>query len=403
MKKNKKKKKNNKESRLSLNRKTQRLIVAIILFTLAIILFLGLVNLAGVAGEFFVLGLEILFGWASWFVPIVLVLAGWLILKYEDVKEMNQTSDRRYPSFGARCGGLIFLMVILSAIFHISFVSDKIALIEHYGGGYFGYGLSYLIVNTFGFWASWVIFIGLFIIGLIIVLFGLVSLKKEKQEEGKEKEKMVQQSLFKNIFSKLKSIFKRKQKLVLKPESTDKLLGESIEKEEEEEGEEIIPKIKNIFTKTKSKKDEMPVSSIKLHQKIDLPLNLLGADSTKPNAGDIKENKLIIKKTLENFNILVEMGEIKVGPTVTQYTLKPADGVKLSQITGLHNDLALALAAHPIRIEAPIPGQSLVGIEIPNQQVAVIRLRNILSDIAFKNRKTNLTVALGRDVAGSVG
>ena len=402
MKKNKKKKKNKKESRLSLNRKTQRLIVAIILFTLAIILFLGLVNLAGVAGEFFVLGLEILFGWASWFVPIVLVLAGWLILKYEDVKEMNQTSDRRYPSFGARCGGLIFLMVILSAIFHISFVSDKIALIEHYGGGYFGYGLSYLIVNTFGFWASWVIFIGLFIIGLIIVLFGLVSLKKEKQEEGKEKEKMVQQSLFKNIFSKLKSIFKRKQKLVLKPESTDKLLGESIEKEEEGEGEEIIPKIKNIFTKTKSKKDEMPVSSIKLHQKIDLPLNLLGADSTKPNAGDIKENKLIIKKTLENFNILVEMGEIKVGPTVTQYTLKPADGVKLSQITGLHNDLALALAAHPIRIEAPIPGQSLVGIEVPNQQVAVIRLRSILSDNAFKNRKTNLTIALGRDVAGTV-
>ena len=96
------------------------------------------------------------------------------------------------------------------------------------------------------------------------------------------------------------------------------------------------------------------------------------------------------------------MGEIKIGPTVTQYTLKPADGVKLSQITGLHNDLALALAAHPIRIEAPIPGQSLVGIEIPNQQVAIIRLRRILSDNAFKNRKSNLTIALGRDVAGNI-
>ncbi|MBU4369988.1 DNA translocase FtsK [Patescibacteria group bacterium] len=393
-----------KESRFSLNRKTQRLIVAIILFTLAIILFLGLVNLAGVAGEFLVLGLETFFGWASWLVPVVLVLAGWLILKYEDIKEMNQASDRRYPSLGTRCSGLLLLVIILSAIFHIYFVDDKIALIEHYGGGYFGYGLSYIIVKTFGFWASWVIFIGLFVIGLIIVLSGLVSFKKEQEEDKEDKEEeVIQQSLFKKTLGGLKSIFKRKQKLVLKPESTDKLLAESTEEEYEEEyEEEIIPKIKNIFTKTKGKKDEMSVSYTKSHQKIDLPLSLLGADSTKPNAGDTKENKLIIKKTLENFNISVEMGEIKIGPTVTQYTLKPADGVKLSQITSLHNDLALALAAHPIRIEAPIPGQSLVGIEIPNQQVAIIRLRSILSDNAFKNRKSNLTVALGRDVAGNI-
>ena len=371
---------------------------------MAIILFLGLVNLAGVAGEFLVLGLETFFGWASWLVPVVLVLAGWLILKYKEIKEMNQASDRRYPSLGARCGGLVFLVLILSAIFHIGFVDDKIALIEHYGGGYLGHGLSYLIVNTFGFWASWVIFIGLFVIGLIIVLAGLVSFRREQEEEQEdEEEEMVQLSLFKKTFGGLKSIFKRKQKLVLKPESTDELLAESTEEEYEEEyEEEIIPKIKSIFTKNKGKKDEMSVSYTKTNQKIDLPLSLLGADSTKPNAGDIKENKLIIKKTLENFNISVEMGEIKIGPTVTQYTLKPADGVKLAHITGLHNDLALALAAHPIRIEAPIPGQSLVGIEIPNQQVAVIRLRNILSDNVFKNRKSNLAVVLGRDVAGNI-
>jgi len=398
-----KKIKKKKESRFSLNRKTQRLMVAIILFALAIILFLGLVNLAGVAGEFFVLGLKTFFGWASWFIPVVLVLAGWLMIKYEDIRKMNEAVDRRYHSLGARCGGLIFLVLILSAIFHICFVDDKVALIEHYGGGYLGYGLSYLIVNIFGFWASWVIFISLFIIGLIIVLVGLFGLRKKQVEDGEE---MVQQSLFKNVFGKLKPLFKRKQKLILKPDSTNKLLDESTEEkyeeEYEDEGEEIIPKIKNMFTKTKGKKDEISVSYVKSHQKIDLPLSLLGSDSTKPNAGDIKENKLIIKKTLENFNISVEMGEIKIGPTVTQYTLKPADGVKLSQITGLHNDLALALAAHPIRIEAPIPGQSLVGIEVPNQQVAIIRLRKILSDDTFKNRKTNLSIALGRDVAGNI-
>ena len=174
---------------------------------------------------------------------------------------------------------------------------------------------------------------------------------------------------------------------------------------EEEEGEEVEvrPKKKGIFAKGREKhEEEIPVSYTKTYQKIDLPLNLLESDSTKPNAGDIRANKLIIQKTLENFNIPVEMGEVKVGPTVTQYTLKPAEGVKLSYITTLHNDLALALAAHPIRIEAPIPGQSLVGVEVPNQKVAVIRLRQILSSNSFKKRKSNLTIALGRDVAGNI-
>ena len=94
------------------------------------------------------------------------------------------------------------------------------------------------------------------------------------------------------------------------------------------------------------------------------------------------------------------MGEVSVGPTVTQYTLRPAEGVKLSQITTLHNDLALALAAHPIRIEAPIPGKSLVGIEVPNRSIAVVTLREILEDQTFKNRVSNLTIVLGKDVAG---
>ena len=94
------------------------------------------------------------------------------------------------------------------------------------------------------------------------------------------------------------------------------------------------------------------------------------------------------------------MGDVNVGPTVTQYTLKPADGVKLAQITSLQNDIALALAAHPIRIEAPIPGKSLIGIEVPNQKVSMVRLREIISSEAFTTRKSNLMVALGKDVTG---
>jgi S-DNA-T family DNA segregation ATPase FtsK/SpoIIIE len=94
------------------------------------------------------------------------------------------------------------------------------------------------------------------------------------------------------------------------------------------------------------------------------------------------------------------MGDVAVGPTVTQFTLKPAEGVKLTRITGLHNDLALALAAHPIRIEAPIPGKSLVGIEVPNQSVATVGIREMLESREWREKKDGLTFALGRDVSG---
>jgi len=133
---------------------------------------------------------------------------------------------------------------------------------------------------------------------------------------------------------------------------------------------------------------------------IDIPINALSGGREKPKSGDIKSNTEIIRSTLKNFHIPVEMGEVAVGPTVTQYTFKPTEGVKLSKITGLGNDLALALAAHPIRIEAPIPGKSLVGVEVPNEIKAIVTLRELLKSREYKDRDNNLMVALGEDVSG---
>ena len=110
---------------------------------------------------------------------------------------------------------------------------------------------------------------------------------------------------------------------------------------------------------------------------------------------------MIIKSTLENFGIPVEMAEVNVGPTVTQYAFKPAEGVKLSKITTLSNNLALALAAHPIRIEAPIPGKSLVGIEVPNKVRSIVTLRNLMAQTSFQNSTSPLMIALGRNVSGA--
>lgn len=130
------------------------------------------------------------------------------------------------------------------------------------------------------------------------------------------------------------------------------------------------------------------------------PISLLEKDRGKAEVGDIKANANIIKRTLLNFGIDVEMDEVSVGPSVTRYALKPAEGVKLSRILALGSDLALALAAHPIRIEAPIPGKSLVGIEIPNSTKSTVGLASLLTSSQYTDSEKPLMVALGKGVSG---
>lgn len=132
------------------------------------------------------------------------------------------------------------------------------------------------------------------------------------------------------------------------------------------------------------------------------PLSLLERDKGKPEVGDIKANANIIKRTLQNFGVQVEMDEISVGPSITRYALKPAEGVKLSKILGLQNNLSLALAAHPIRIEAPIPGKSLVGIEVPNSTKTMVGLGSLLSQPEYQNSPDPLLIALGKGVSGKM-
>lgn len=114
----------------------------------------------------------------------------------------------------------------------------------------------------------------------------------------------------------------------------------------------------------------------------------------------LADNARKIRAKLEQFGISVSMHEVHVGPTVIQYTLKPAEGIKLSKITTLKNDLALALAATAIRIEAPIPGKGLVGIEVPNEHRSIVHLREVLESKEYNDIRSNLRFPLGRDVAG---
>jgi S-DNA-T family DNA segregation ATPase FtsK/SpoIIIE len=134
------------------------------------------------------------------------------------------------------------------------------------------------------------------------------------------------------------------------------------------------------------------------------PLSLLeDFPGQKADRGDLKKNASVIEKTLDSFGIAARVAEVNLGPAVTQYALEIALGTKVSKITALSNDLALALAAPTgqIRIEAPIPGRSLVGIEIPNRSLEFVTLKTMLSSPAMRNAKSRLTVALGLDVSGN--
>ncbi len=123
-------------------------------------------------------------------------------------------------------------------------------------------------------------------------------------------------------------------------------------------------------------------------------------EGVEPDTVELEAKARLIEETLTSFKVDAHVREINPGPTVTQYTLEPGTGVKVRRITELQNDLALAMAAPSIRIEAPVPGMARVGIEIPNENVATVGLREMLESPAFQRSKAKLPIPLGRDVNG---
>ncbi len=129
-------------------------------------------------------------------------------------------------------------------------------------------------------------------------------------------------------------------------------------------------------------------------------LDLLNDKQDKADPGDINNNADIIKSTLQDFNINVNMEGANVGPKVTQYTLQPPSGVRLSKITALESNIALSLAASSIRIEAPIPGKKAVGIEVPNVKAATVRMHSLLDSKQWNAESSLLAFTVGKDIAG---
>lgn len=158
--------------------------------------------------------------------------------------------------------------------------------------------------------------------------------------------------------------------------------------------------LKNAVARDKAAESTAPMTSAKDPNWKSPSLDLLEKKESAADAGDVQQNAKTIKDTFTEFNIAVEMEGANIGPKVTQYTLRPPSGVKLTKITGLEPNIALNLAAKSLRIEAPIPGQKAVGIEVPNRKAADVRIHSILTSPQWTESKEPLGFAIGKDIAG---
>lgn len=153
-----------------------------------------------------------------------------------------------------------------------------------------------------------------------------------------------------------------------------------------------------LFEEKEEKPEEAPVQKIKVSYKLPSVNLLKGIEKTKKSRA-VQDYSKVLVETLQSFGVEVTVSHIERGPTVTRYELQPAKGVKVSKITNLANDIALALAAQAIRIEAPIPGKSAIGIEIPNLRIDPVHVMEILASPAFR-RASKTAIALGKDITG---
>lgn len=339
---------------------------AVVMGILAIFFLFALFDYAGPAGRYTALTLEKLFGTGAWLAP--LLCATYIYVLLNPREEDQQIS-------GAKIAGTLLLFVSLLGGLH---------LYEATLGGWVGLAVAWPLITLLGGMVSGVLLFGLTLISLFLLFNTGISypafLRRAPAAEGEDNSDIEALDLPDNTAN---------------PSATP-------EEEDEEEEEPQSGVLKKVAALTKLKNSEFIIKNFS-GPYIAPSLTLLNKDKGKAQiGGDVKENANIIKRTLREFGISVEMDAVEAGPTFTRYALKPAQGVKISRIVGLQQELQLALKASTIRIEAPIPGKSLVGVEVPNQTRATVSLASLLSTPEYTDSPHPLIAALGKDVTGNV-
>lgn len=343
---------------LGLERDQAREITAITFAVLGVVFFLSLLGVGGRLSAGIADGFSVVFGVAGYAVALLFVVVA-VGLLFPD----------RWPLRGASYVGFILGVLSLTGI---------ASLVVTGAGGWLGELVLRVMEGSFGSFLSFIILFGVFLVSLLMIfhlsLADLVGRLPQPSPDAEAETAAGDPRV--SVFTTVKN----------------KLTG----------GSNVAPaEDPHRLSIELRKKPGARALLMRSDPNWNFPsLDLLDLSSSKPQAGNIAKNVDLIQKSLKDFGIQVSMGDVHIGPTVTQYTLKPTEGVKLTQITARQQDLALALAAHPIRIEAPIPGKAAVGIEIPNKVAAVVTLREMLESESYLTAKSPLDLVLGRDVAG---
>jgi len=345
-------------------------------------------------------GINKLFGWGAVLVPFILGLAGLVLLR---------TIKWRFVNLNSLLGLCLFTISILGLI-HLLFFSGPESFIQANlgeGGGLLGFYLQKILKEAFSTpGAILVLVCSLTLSGIIIFNTSLDQTVIFLGKVITATWNFAKTFLFRNLIETVKNFRAKKHK-------------EPVEVAEEEKEEpkvtgqpefQVVPSPAEPVTvsrapSAKKTEKEEAVANLPFTDQVweYPPLSLLSNGSeTSADRGDIKANAALIERTLASFGIKAKVVEINLGPAVTQYALESAEGTKIAKITNLQNDLAMALASPTgsVRIEAPIPGRSLIGIEVPNYSPALVTLKGILKSDQMKNARSKLTVALGLDVAG---
>ncbi len=369
-----KKEKAEKKKIQTIKSETIRGVWGVILVVLAIIFLLAAFDNAGRVGEVSYSVFSTLFGFGYYLIPMSLILFSVTLFRSMDDKKIG----------------------LIHSVGSVLFFISSLALVETVyttGGGLIGAILSAPLVKWLAMPATILILIALILISLLIIFDTQPRLPRRK---------LSTEDTDGDTNTNLTQITEQNEMKIKSPLSKDSDESASTASAKNSSENKSKKSIFNLSNNTTQKTDDIAidVKSVISGDYTPPPLNILRKNSGKPVVGDVKANANLIRRTLQNFGITVEMDEVSIGPTVTRYAFKPAEGVRLGKIMGLQSNLELALAASPVRIEAPIPGKALVGIEVPNTSRTTLGLGSMLTMKEYSQSDKPLLVSLGGDISG---
>lgn len=359
------------------------------------------------------IGLKTITGLGSFIVPFVLILSGYYLITGTEI-----------PTTKRKMVGFILLFAVLISWAQLYKTPDILSIYNDRannpiylsnltnGGGYLGFGLALVLTKVFGNIGNHIVLAVSLIVSLILIT-------------GKNITSMVSSVKNINNSASKRNRYNSEDETQYNPRKTAKTIenAENLKKKSK-------PSLLSVFKKNDSKSDlttekEEPKQQIKINeynngevdnkkktnnakiQQVEAdykfpPITILKEPQPQPKRAQAELNYKIdrIEQTLDEFNIDADVVEVSNGPTVTRYEIQLAPGIKVSKIVSLADNLAMSLAAIDVRVEAPIPGKSAIGVEVPNDNPATVTLREVIDNEQFWNAPTKLTFPLGKDVAG---